>query len=565
MSKSKQQQPSIAAIKRQRTKRLARLGAKVYYLRQRGKEQEMYNLVCDEFVDLGGVYVKFLQGVLFNSPIMKRWRSPHRLKIFENLESEPLDIIAVLRKELNAEQLQNIALIQPEPFAAGSFGQVYMGQHANGKRIIIKVLRPMVRELLRYDLRLLSVFSKRFAAKQYDNFTVKMNTAIKEFREATLSETDYVAEAQFARDLFDAYKDNPYLVIPETYMDLCTTHIIVQEYVDGISGAELLRLKESHGVDIIQYVQEKLGSDLELQLEKLGTELLAGAFDLPQIQGDPHPGNIRFLPNNQVGLIDFGIAAPAPRNKAAFYGLLSEWGRMYAHTGNVGNMFEQFMRFFVNDLYRALKKLSTFIPGVSHFGAPLAEPKPEPAVAVPTMGAFVTQNAGLTPPIITTKPVEIKKQNGGRDLMKEVGKIVQSMFDSALGTRDINQILDDGRMLSAFSQMVNKGNRLGLVINLESSEVLRAAQTYISLLETMGVMRKVLPKILEDVTARVRANHPEIVNETEYMPSTSQAVDTVNRWLERVAVKDPMLFRQLLQQIDIKKAINKAKRKASDA
>lgn len=559
------QQPSIATLKRQRTKRLARLGAKVYYLRQRGKEQEMYNLVCDEFVDLGGVYVKFLQGVLFNSPIMKRWRSPHRLKIFENLESEPLDIVSILRTELSNEQLQQIALIQPEPFAAGSFGQVYMGQHANGKRIIIKVLRPMVRELLRYDLRLLGMFSKRFAAKQYDNFTVKMNTAIKEFRLATLSETDYVTEARFAHDLFEAYKDNPYLVIPETYMDLCTTHIIVQEYVDGISGAELLRLKESHGVDIVQYVQEKLGSDLELQLEKLGTELLAGAFDLPQIQGDPHPGNIRFLPNNQVGLIDFGIAAPAPRNKAAFYGLLSEWGRMYAHTGNVGNMFEQFMRFFVNDLYRALKKLSTFIPGVSHFGAPAADPKPEPTIAVPTMGAFVTQNAGLTPPIIQTQPVEIKKQSGGRDLMKEVGKIVQSMFDSALGTRDINQILDDGRMLSAFSQMVNKGNRLGLVINLESSEVLRAAQTYISLLETMGVMRKVLPKILDDVTARVRANHPEIVNETEYMPSTSQAVDTVNRWLERVAVKDPMLFRQLLQQIDIKKAIHKAKGKASDA
>jgi hypothetical protein len=565
MPKSSTQPPSIANIKRQRTKRLARLGARVYYLRQRGKEQEMYNLVCDEFVDMGGVYVKFLQGVLFNSPIMKRWRSPHRLKIFENLASEPLDIVAILRTELTTEQLQQIVLIQPEPFAAGSFGQVYMGQHINGKRIIIKVLRPMVRELLRYDLRLLGIFSKRFAAKQYDNVTIKMNTAIKEFREATLSETDYVTEARFARELFDAYKDNPHLVIPETYMELCTTHIIVQEYVDGISGAELLRLKESHGVDIKQYVQEKLGSDLEFQLEKLGTELLAGAFDLPQIQGDPHPGNVRFLPNNQVGLIDFGIAAPSPRNKAAFYGLLAEWGRMYSHTGNVGNMFEQFLRFFVSDLYRALKKLSTFIPGASHFQS-VASAEPEPDKPAPTMGAFITQTAGLQPPVFTVPaPAEPKKPAGSRDIMKDVGRIVQNLFDSALGTRDINQILDDGRMLSAFTQMVNKGNRLGLVINLESSEVLRAAQTYISLLEAMGVMRTVLPRILDDVTERVRKTHPEIVNETEYMPSTSQAVDTVNRWLERVAVKDPMLFRQLLQQIDIKKAIHKAKGKTSDA
>ena len=535
---------SIARIKRQRTRRLARLGARVYYLHQRGKEQEMYNLICDEFVDLGGVYVKFLQGVLFNSPIMKRWHSPHRLKIFENLESEPLDIISILQKELTPEQLSQIVLIQREPFAAGSFGQVYLGQHANGKHVIIKVLRPMIRELLKYDLRLLSMFSKRFASKYYDNVTIKMSTAIKEFRQATLSETDYVGEAHFARDLYEAYKDNPNMVIPETYLDLCTTHIIVQEYIGGVSGAELLRLKESHGVDPAQYIQEKLGSSLDLQLELLGTELLAGAFDLARIQGDPHPGNIRFLPENKVGLIGFGIAAPAPSNKAAFYGILNEWERMYGQTGNIASMFEQFLRFFVNDLYRALKKLSTFIPGM-HGG-----PFPVAAAEV----ANVDGQRGTT-----------QAQANNVDLMKEVGRIVQTLFDSALGTRDINQILDDGRLFSAFSQMVNRGNRLGLVINLESSEVLRAAQTYISLLETLGCMRQVLPKILHNVTVRVRQNHPEIVNQTERNVSTSQAVDIVNRWLERVAVKDPMLFRQLLQRIDIKNAMNKAKEKASDA
>lgn len=523
---------SITRIKRQRTKRLAQLAARVYYLRQRGKEQEMYNLICDEFVDLGGVYVKFLQGILFNTPVMKRWHSPNRLKIFENLESEQVNLVQILQHELTPHQLEQIALVQPEPFAAGSFGQVYLGQHKNGKHIIIKVLRPQVRELLKYDLRLLAVFSKRFAARQYDNITIKMNQAIKEFRLATLSETDYVAEAQFAHELYEAYKDNDHLIIPETYLELCTNHIIVQEYIGGISGAELLRLKESHGINPEVHIREKLGSDLELQLEKLGTELLIGAFDLPRIQGDPHPGNIRFLPDNKVALIDFGISAPSPRNKAAFYGLLNEWGQMYGNSGNIVNMFEQFMRFFVNDLYRALKKLSSFIPGM--------EPKLTP----------MFNDAALA------SPVAPKHEN---DLLKELGRIVQNMFDSALGTRDMEQILNDGRMLSAFGQMVNRGNRLGLVVRLESSEVLRAAQTYISLLETMGYLRIVLPRILQDVTVHVQRNHPEIANETERMLSTSQAIDIVNRWLERVAVKDPMLFRQLLQRVDFKKAMNKAK------
>src|ERR1700733_5682014 len=181
----------IAALKRERTKRLAKLGARVYYLRKRGREQEMYDLLCDEFLALGGVYVKFMQGVMYNTSIMKRWHSPSRLKIFEHLDTQPLDVIQLLRSELPPERLGDIVLVQQQPFAAGSFGQVYVGQHANGQKIIVKVLRPMVRELLKYDLKLLGLFGKRFAAQEYTNFKVKIDTALKEFRHATLSETDY--------------------------------------------------------------------------------------------------------------------------------------------------------------------------------------------------------------------------------------------------------------------------------------------------------------------------------------------------------------------------------------
>lgn len=535
------QATSIRAIKRQRTKRLARLGTKVFYLNRRGKEQEMYDLICNEFLSLGGVYVKFLQGVLFNTPVMKRWHSPNRLRIFENLDNQPIDVIAVLRQELTPQQLQQIALIQPEPFAAGSFGQVYLGQHANGKRIIIKVLRPMIRDLLKYDLRLLALFTKRFASQQYDNVSVKMDSAIKEFKAATLSETDYVGEAQFARDLYEAYRNHPYMVIPETYIELCTANIIVQEFMPGISGAELLQRKEN-GEDIATFVQQQLGSSLPKQLEILGTELMLGAFYLPRIQGDPHPGNVRFLPDNKVGLIDFGITAPSPRNKAAFLGILHEWSRMYHDTGSVAGMFEQFMRYFVNDLYRALRKLSSFVNQ-----------------SMSTSDAVAEITNMLPDSNDTNKP---EKQG---DLLKDIGVMVQNIFDSALGTRDIQSILNDGRLLQAFNQMVNRGNRLGLVVKLESSEVLRASQTYISLLDSLGYRANVLPQMLDNVVSEVLVRFPEIANETEKTLSTSQAIDIINRWLERVAVRDPMLFRQLLNKIDLKQAANQVEEKPSDA
>lgn len=495
---------SVAAIKRHRTARLAKLVGRAYYLHRRGQEQRMYTMICDEFVSLGGVYVKFLQGVLLRSELLKQWDDPRRLQIFENLDHEPLDVTAILRHELKPDQLQKITHIQPQPFAAGSFGQVYYGQHIGGKPIVIKVLRPMIRELLRYDLRLLSAFSKSFVNKTHRNMDYDLNGALADFRAATLRETDYIEEANFARELYEVYKDHPKLIIPETFTDLCTTHIIVQEYIEGISAAQVIKLKEQ-GVDPKQYIFEEIGSDLDEQLVTLGYESLSGIFNLPRIQGDPHPGNVRLMTNDRVGLIDFGISARTPRNKAAFYGIIKEWSHLYAGKQSIANMFEQFIRFFVSDLYRALKKLSTMR----------------------------------------------QSPNGDNNFTQEVGKIAQETFSKVTGTADIGALVQDGRIIQIISKVINKENRFGLVVKLEASEILRAAQTYVTLVETLGRRNVVLPRVFSSVVKNVGEDHPSLAHNTDDSMTISDALDTVSSWLERVAERDPALFRELMNRIKL--------------
>ncbi|MCA9349054.1 hypothetical protein KC878_02830, partial [Candidatus Saccharibacteria bacterium] len=192
------QKQSIAAIKRYRAARMGKILTRAFYLHRRGKKDELTDFMANEMVALGGVYVKFMQGVLLQSEFMKRWRSPDKLKIFERLESEPLNIVEILNTEIPAKYLKDIVEIQPQPFAAGSFGQVYYGKHANGKPIIVKVLRPMIRETLKFDLKLLSGFSKALSKRMYQNASLDMGQAFKDFTEATLHETDYVAEKEFA-------------------------------------------------------------------------------------------------------------------------------------------------------------------------------------------------------------------------------------------------------------------------------------------------------------------------------------------------------------------------------
>jgi hypothetical protein len=495
---------NIAAIKRYRTRKMARLGTKAYYFYRRGKMDKVATIICEEFIELGGVYVKFLQGVMLKSKLMKGWKTNNRLKVFENLDSEHINVHALMKHELGTEVVeQNFRSIQPEPFAAGSFGQVYFAELHDGSQVIVKVLRPMIRELLKYDLTLLNWFSRRFL-KLYTSMEVNMGQAVQDFRNATLKETDYIAEAEFAAEMHEAYKDHPTMYIPKTYLDFCSPNIIVQEYVGGISAAQLLALKEQ-GIDPRQYVWEQLGSDIDVQLESLGVEGLKSIFTMERIQGDPHPGNIRFLSQNKVGLIDFGISAKTPQNKAAFFGLLEEWNRLYSNSQNISKLFEQFMRFFVSDLYRALQRLGSM--------------------------SATKSNASFT---------------------DQVGRVAQESFSNLTGHQDIRPLVEDGRALTIINHMINKNNRFGLIVKVEASDILRAAQTYFALIESFGRRSTVMPKVLNRVVTEIGIEQPEIRHHNEETMSIHDAIETVTSWLERVAERDPNLFAQLVGRIKMK-------------
>ena len=493
---------TINAIKRHRTARLAKLVGNAYLLHRKKRDKEIATLICEEFVSLGGVYLKFMQGVLLRSKLMTNWKSPDKLRIFENLHTEPLDIVSILRSQLTREKLSQITSVQPEPFAAGTFGQVYYATLADGRPIIIKVLRPMIKETLKYDLKLLNIFMQRFYIKVMSkNIDTDAREALSDFAAATMNETNYKEEVEFACELYDEYKESKELYIPETFKELCTDTIIVQEYVSGISLAEILKLKE-HGVDPKTYVRDQLGSNLDTQLETLGFELLRGAFDLPRIQGDPHPGNIRLLPNDQVGLIDFGISAKAPDDKASFLAIIDAYDGVLKGSQTITDLFEKSLRFFVKDLYRSLMTISKFVG-----------------------------------------------EQAEKALPKQIGMIAERTFEQATGTKMID--IKDGqeeRAIADANKMFNEGNRFGLIMRLEDTAIIRSSQSYTTLLISIGRYKQVMPRVTSRVLDYVHSKYPEASNDTASV-SIGDAIETVSSWLERVADRDPKLFRELSKKI----------------
>lgn len=326
--------------------------------------------------------------------------------------------------------------------------------------------------------------------------------AFKDFSDATLNETDYRKEAEFANEMYRRYKDHPVIHIPQTYMDLCTDNIIVQDYVDGISLAHVVKLHEQ-GVDPETYIKEALGSDLVYVLSEFGFESMIGIFEMSRVQGDPHPGNLRVMRDNRIGLIDFGISARPPADKSGLFGLLDSYDKIFRGSQSAIDLFEQGLRFFVSDLYRSLRKLGNYLD-----------------------------------------------KTGEKDYVNEVSQVAGKIFSDATGSDIIHlDLKKDAGVLAVINKLMNKGNKFGLVMKLEATEMLRAIQTYTTLLSSLGLYAEVMKPTLARTTSYIRENFPEDITADDEAVDMSSALETVAGWLERVADKDPILFRQLSEKM----------------
>ena len=493
----------VKAIKRQRAAKIAKILARSYYLNKSRQKDKLYSLLGDEMMALGGVYVKFLQGVMLQSWMMKRWHNPNRLRIFENLDSEPLDVKRIMADNLKGRS-KEITHLQPEPFAAGSFGQVYFAQHIDGTPVIIKVLRPLISETLKFDLKLLKRFWSITHKRLNPHTGFNMNSAFKEFSAQTLKETDYIAEAEFAHEQYMTYKDHPKLVIPKTYLNLCTKQIIVQEYIGGISGAQLVKMIQTDGINPKTYIKEQTGSDMTKQLQTLAFELLWGTFHLPRIMGDAHPGNVKFLANNQIALIDFGISARSCSNQGAYLAMLREYDQMSSGSFNVANLFASSLRLFGGELYRALNKVSKLV-------------------------------------------------GKDQDLNIELSKVIKTNFEILSGSEDLDTILKSPKAVMMFDRIANRNNRFGFSMKVEDAEMLRAVMSFVTLIESLGIYKEVMQATYPKVIKQVNEVYPEIQTRPDPEMTIGQAVDILYDWLERVASRDPALFRNLMGKLSLKR------------
>ncbi len=476
-----------------------RLARRVSWLLTTGRKQKASEeLVCGMY-RMGGVYIKFVQILSNLLPGFPGITPQIKSVIFDQAPVDfPLDLDAVLQAELPEVELMRFTKINRQPIGSGSFAVVYEATLDNSEDIIIKVLRPGMMRQLKTDMRNLRLLS--YAAQPIiRSDLVNMREVYKDYRRTVMQEVDYMKEASNAVALAQQLKDDPGIKIPHTHTKLCTANILVQEKVDGLALSKLLELKES-GVDPENYVMERLGSNLNLQLQNLGYSLLKSSIEGPHIYGDPHPGNIVLMRDDQLSIIDFGLLLPKFRSPFA-----------------ISQVWE-------GDLAAALKE--------------------DVDIAEHTLKVFRLYST-KTFQALDRLALEMRSL----DIMGEIRKLL-----STLASPHIERIKKDyksglgipgGSLLEAVN---GANNRFAIAVDEPTARIARAFSQYWRAMMQLNIAHKVNA----GVHLRMRAfmdQNPALIKDNLPPLSLEESAEIVVDWFGKLYERDPLLFEPIFAKI----------------
>ena len=454
------------------------------------------HVLVDEGLRLGGVYVKFLQMLAVHQSTRQWVTSTRAQGVFEQVDYEPIDVDAMLMK---ARLKHHFQVVNPVPIAAGSYGQVYSATLSDGKNVIIKVLRPTVRKYLKQDLLILGTVT--FVLSQFMHGSmVRPHRLFKQFAQATRQETDYITEAYNGEWFRNYFADGQGIVIPQTYVEYGNDSVLVQDYVPGISLSQVMELQDQ-GYKIENLMQHYVGgSDIWAQLHTLGAELLKASLKADYIMADPHPGNVRLLPDNKVALIDFGLVAEGPENRVAFRNIIHQLRNVYEDTFAPGPFAAAMLAFYDTELSDALS---------------------------------------------------ISAEAQGIDFVQILEKFVESQLNQSKNSVIADDLLRDRQTAQLFMRLVNTNNSLGLKLSEKDVLLQRSLSMYLSIARKIGEGQK-------------NTNHFDVVlaalREVDSMPgqalayqqpkrrmSEEQALEITSNWLSILAESNQGLYKRLLE------------------
>ena len=246
---------------------------------------------------------------------------PSWIAEFEKLHAEvpavPFEeLLPDLERSLGRSPFEVFRDLETTAQGSASIAQVHRAKLQDGTPVVLKIRRPGVRAKLDADLRILRQVAELIESEIPEARRYQPVEIAKQFAQALEREADFATETRNIERFAKNFAGDPHIVIPSVYPEWTSETLLVQQHVAGVPATDPAGV-EAAGLD-----RKLLGARAADAFLKM---ILVDGF----FHADPHPGNVFYLPENKIVVIDFGMVGRlSPQRRKQVVDLLAGVARM---------------------------------------------------------------------------------------------------------------------------------------------------------------------------------------------------------------------------------------------
>ena len=246
------------------------------------------------FEALGPTFVKVGQILSMRSEILPQPFCDELAKLRADADPMPYSIVLeTLENEYRRPVDEIFATIDSTPLGSASLAQVHRATLLTGEDVAVKVQRPGVRETMAEDVSIMRSLARGATKIMHNAQVVDFQGVVEELWDTFDEETNFLNEARNLCEFKRFCEHYAYMDCPTPYVDLCTEHVVVMEYIEGIPIAHTRELLDDG------YSLKEIGTKL---VDNYASQILDAGF----FHADPHPGNIE-IRGGKIVLLDLGM------------------------------------------------------------------------------------------------------------------------------------------------------------------------------------------------------------------------------------------------------------------